>query len=175
MLLKSYLPLVREEVRTFANLGVAKAEELEQYGMVGLKKAIEMFDPDRAIPFEAFAKQRIRGAISDYLRTIHARRVRTATQSVPERLAGDLGSDMPISKAASREIWHAIEALPPNQKLVVGLHYCDGVTLKDMARILGVTPREVESLRDQAVRRVHTHLSLRSWLSGERNTHNAAS
>lgn len=169
MSLESYLPLVREEARAFANLRVARAEELERYGMIGLKKAIEMFDPDRAIPFEAFAKQRIRGAISDYLRTVHADRARTAAQPVPAALLRDIGSETPISRAAGMEIWHAIEALPPNQKLVVGLHYCEGVTLKDMGRILGVTEREVESLRDQAVRRVHTHLALRSWMNGERN------
>jgi hypothetical protein len=55
------------------------------------------------------------------------------------------------------------------------LHYCERVTIKDMGRILGVTEREADSLRDQALRRVHTHLSLLPWMDGERSTHDAAS
>jgi RNA polymerase sigma factor (sigma-70 family) len=175
MSLKSYLPLVREEARAFAKARVGRAEELERHGMIGLKKAVEMFDPDRAIPFEAFAKQRIRGAISDYLRTVHTGKAHAPTQPVPAALLHDIGIEASTSRGVGVEIWRAIEALPPNQKLVIGLHYCERVTIKDMGRILGVTEREAESLRDQALRRVHTHLSLLPWMDGERSTHDAAS
>ncbi|HET6781303.1 MAG TPA: sigma-70 family RNA polymerase sigma factor [bacterium] len=165
--LKTYLPLVREQARTFSDRR-ARTDELERYGLMGLMKAIEMFDPDRAIPFEAFAKQRIRGAMSDYLRTVAAGRAHAGTTPVPAMLLDDIGSDVPASRAASMEIWRSIEALPPNQKLIIGLHYCEAVTLKDVGRILGITEREAELLRNQALHSVHTHLSLRSWLDGNR-------
>src|SRR5688500_15099398 len=34
-----------------------------QYARVGLVEAIDSFDPDRSVPFEAFSSYRIRGAI----------------------------------------------------------------------------------------------------------------
>lgn len=171
--LNTYLPLVRQQARLFADRRVARAAELERYGLIGLKKAIEMFDPDRAIPFEAFARQRIRGAISDYLRTVTPGRTRTAAQPVPVALLRDIESPS-TSLGAGVEIWRAIEALPPSQKLVIGLHYCEGVSLKDMGRILEITQLEAQSLRDQALHSVRTHLSLRSWLNGERSHGDAA-
>ncbi|MGH2397349.1 MAG: sigma-70 family RNA polymerase sigma factor [bacterium] len=166
--LKAYLPLVREQARSFADQRVARTEELERYGLMGLMKAIEMFDPDRAVPFEAFAKQRIRGAMSDYLRTVAAGRARTVTTPVPGALLREIGSDVPASRAVNLEIWRSIEALPPSQKLIIGLHYYESITLKDVGRILGITEGEAQLLRSQAVHSVHTHLSLRSWLDGER-------
>ncbi len=171
--LKAYLPLVREQARSFADQRVARTEELERYGLMGLMKAIEMFDPDRAVPFEVFAKQRIRGAMSDYLRTVAAGRARTVTTPVPGALLREIGSPStplraPASRAVNLEIWRSIEALPPSQKLIIGLHYCESITLKDVGRILGITEGEAQLLRSQAVHSVHTHLSLRSWLDGER-------
>lgn len=166
--LKAYLPLVREQAQAFADRRAVKTAELERYGLMGLMKAIEMFDPDRAIPFEVFAKQRIQGAMSDYLRTMAAGRASAGTTPVPASLLRDIGSDGPASRAVALEIWRSIEALPPNQKLMIGLHYCEAITLKDVGRILGITELEAESLRSQAVHTLETHLSLRSWLDGER-------
>jgi len=171
--LKAYLPLVREQARAFADRRAAKMEELERYGLMGLMKAIEMFDPDRAVPFEVFAKQRIQGAMSDYLRTMAGGRASAGTTPVPASLLRDIGSPStplraPTSRAVGLEIWRSIEALPPNQKLIIGLHYCEAITLKDVGRILGITELEAESLRSQAVHTLEIHLSLRSWLDGER-------
>ena len=42
--------------------------ELVSFGTVGLIEAVERFDPDRGVPFESYAAQRIRGAILDGLR-----------------------------------------------------------------------------------------------------------
>lgn len=68
----AYLPLVRAHARQMAARVPAsvRSEDLEGYGMIGLLEAIDRFDPDRGIPFEAFARLRIRGAMYDYLRTL---------------------------------------------------------------------------------------------------------
>ena len=68
----SYLSLVRMQTRQMMRRLPAsvKAEDLEGYGMIGLLEAIDRFDPDRGIPFEVFARLRIRGAMYDYLRTL---------------------------------------------------------------------------------------------------------
>lgn len=68
----AYLPLVRAQARRMAGRvpPSVRAEDLEGYGMVGLLEALDRFDPNRGIPFEAFARLRIRGAMYDYLRTL---------------------------------------------------------------------------------------------------------
>ena len=68
----SYIALVRIQTRQLARRlpSSVKAEDLEGYGMIGLLEAIDRFDPSRGIPFEAFARLRIRGAMYDYLRTL---------------------------------------------------------------------------------------------------------
>src|SRR5438034_2755509 len=68
----AYLPLVRTQARQMTSRvpPTVKSEDLEGYGMIGLLEAIDRFDTDRGIPFEAFARLRIRGAMYDYLRTL---------------------------------------------------------------------------------------------------------
>lgn len=171
----AYLPLVSEQVQAFAERAPQKAEELPHYGVIGLLKAIEMFDQDRGVPFEPFARSRIRGAISDFLRTLAVGRARAGTgvrpsgrgeiPAVPVELLRDAGgATSGDGRALDDEVWRAIDALSVSHKLVIGLHYCDGVALKEVSRILGISRRDVQALREAALHSVRTHLSLRSWL-----------
>lgn len=181
-----YLPLVREQVKATADRVVrARVDELERYGMIGLLKAIDVFDPDRGAPFESFAPQRIRGAIADYRRTLALGRARAGRlhagqapeNRVPAALLRDAdgalhqmvqgGEAMGNGRSLEREVWRAIEALTVSQKLVIGLHYCEGVTLEEVGRVLDISRREVRALRDEALHSVRTQLSLRSWLDGD--------
>ncbi len=42
--------------------------DLYQYGILGLLKALDRFDPDRGVPFKAYAYKRINGEVIDALR-----------------------------------------------------------------------------------------------------------
>jgi RNA polymerase sigma factor for flagellar operon FliA len=222
----TYLPLVRAQARQMAARVPAsvRSEDLEGYGMIGLLEAIDRFDPDRGIPFEAFARLRIRGAMYDYLRTLdllprvarrhvhrlqaHARalarslgrpptdrelasatgweapsveRARTdalaghlvsldeigSSDRLPDGLVHDAGGDA-LARLERQErddiLWQAIQALPARLKLVVGLYYCEGLTLAEIGRVLGVTESRVSQMRAQALGMLRTHLALRSWL-----------
>lgn len=221
----AYLPLVRAQARQMASRipPSVRTEDLEGYGMIGLLEAIDRFDPDRGIPFEVFARLRIRGAMYDYLRTLDllprvarrkvhrvqaqsralmrvlgrtpthdelaqamgverqtvGRTLATAQDAVPvsleERvadrlppaLARDAGGDV-ISRveqqALDAELWRAIEALPPRHKVVVGLYYCEGLTLYEIGRVLGVTESRGSQMRREALEALRTHLALRAWL-----------
>src|SRR6266567_9625162 len=46
-------------------------EDLMGYGMIGLINAVDRFDPERGVRFEAFATPRIRGAVIDQLRQLN--------------------------------------------------------------------------------------------------------
>ncbi|MDP3767407.1 MAG: FliA/WhiG family RNA polymerase sigma factor [Dehalococcoidia bacterium] len=231
----SYLPLVHTQARILAGRvpPSVKAEDLEGYGMIGLLEAIDRFDPDRGIPFEAFARLRIRGAMYDYLRTLDllprvARRTVHRVQAeaiiltrrlgraptdeelaestgmaaarvdralvdahaatpvslegefgevdhLPAALARDAGGDVLTrleQEALDGELWRATAALPVRHKVVVGLYYCEGLTLAEIGRILGVTESRASQLRSEALETLRTHLSLRNWLDGARNNQN---
>lgn len=43
-------------------------EDLEQVGLLGLIRAAELYDPAQAVPFSAYARRHVRGAILHYLR-----------------------------------------------------------------------------------------------------------
>ncbi|MEJ7615055.1 MAG: sigma-70 family RNA polymerase sigma factor, partial [Candidatus Fervidibacter sacchari] len=69
-LVQAYLHLVKRVVARIKPLLPPSVEEgdLISYGLIGLLEAIDRFDQTRGVPFEAFATQRIRGAIVDGLR-----------------------------------------------------------------------------------------------------------
>jgi RNA polymerase sigma factor FliA len=66
-------------------------EDLISYGLLGLIRAIERFDPDREVKFETYAIPRIRGAIIDELRSMDwvPRSVRGRAREI-ERTIGEL-------------------------------------------------------------------------------------
>jgi RNA polymerase sigma factor for flagellar operon FliA len=69
LLLRHY-PLARKIARRkYHELPkVLELDDLVSAAVMGLIEAIERFDPTRGIPFEAYAKYRVRGAIVDALR-----------------------------------------------------------------------------------------------------------
>ncbi|MGV1004340.1 MAG: RNA polymerase sigma factor WhiG [Candidatus Nanopelagicales bacterium] len=90
-LIMQYAPLVRY-VAGRVRMGLPPSVEqgdLVSYGVFGLIDAIEKYDPSRAIKFETYAINRIRGAIIDELRSIDwiPRSVRTKARDV-ERAIG---------------------------------------------------------------------------------------
>lgn len=69
-LVLKYTWLVRSIVRRVSSVsgGYTEAEDLMSYGIIGLIKAVEKFDPEKGVTFETFATYRIRGEIIDYMR-----------------------------------------------------------------------------------------------------------
>jgi RNA polymerase sigma factor for flagellar operon FliA len=72
-LIIEYAPLVRFVVSRLGipSTSLLEAEDLISYGMIGLINAIDRFDPERGVRFEAFATARIRGAVIDQLRALN--------------------------------------------------------------------------------------------------------
>lgn len=228
----AYLPLVRAQARQMARRvpSSVKSEDLEGYGMIGLLEAIDRFDPDRGIPFEVFARLRIRGAMFDYLRTLdllprvarqNVHRVQTEAHALsrslgrrptdeelaratgmarrrvdraladaqaatplsleefadadrlPDALACDAGGDGLAHverQQRDAELWRAIDALPVRHKVVVGLYYCEGLTLWEIGRVLGVTESRVSQMRGESLAMLRTHLMIGTWRDADTYT-----
>jgi RNA polymerase sigma factor FliA len=100
--------------------------ELVSAGMVGLVEAADRFDPARGIPFSRFAATRIRGAMLDSVRTAD-----WAPRSV-RAMARD-------AEAAEQHLASKLGRTPE---------------LSEVAEAVGVTPGELDQLRDQINRGV---------------------
>jgi RNA polymerase sigma factor for flagellar operon FliA len=92
-LIMHYIHLVRFVV---GRLGIPTtstmdSEDLLSYGVIGLINAIDRFEPDRGIKFEAYATTRIRGAVIDQLRALNwmPRSAVTRSRQI-ERVLADL-------------------------------------------------------------------------------------
>lgn len=96
-LILAYSPIVKYAAGRIASRMPAHVElaDLVSYGLGGLIQAVERFEPDRGISFEAYAGTRIRGAIVDELRSLdwvprsirrEARQIEEATVLLSARL-----------------------------------------------------------------------------------------
>ena len=52
----------------------------------------------------------------------------------------------------------AVQRLPEREKIVIGLYYCEGLTLKDIGKVLGVTESRVSQLYTRAWSRLIARL-----------------
>ncbi len=66
-LINTYRPLAEHIARQFMDTG-EPLEDLVQYALIGLIKAVDGYDPDRGVEFTTYAWYHIRGEISHYLR-----------------------------------------------------------------------------------------------------------
>ena len=67
-LVEGHLGLVRPIAAHYAASSSEWREDLEQVGLLGLIRAADLYDSSRAVPFSAYARRHIRGAVLHHLR-----------------------------------------------------------------------------------------------------------
>ena len=105
----SYLPMLKGVVRSVKGRvpSTVDGESLEAAAMLGLLQAFDGFDPSKGVPFETYARIRVRGAVQDELRGLdhltrrQRRRVRSVNQTreAIERETGVLRTTRPSPPA----------------------------------------------------------------------------
>jgi RNA polymerase sigma factor for flagellar operon FliA len=131
-LVRQHLPLVHHVVSAMRSGLPAhvSADDLVSAAMVGLLQAVRGFDEARGVPFPAYAKQRIRGAVLDELRSVDwatrslrskdrsLRDVEQATGAGLEQAAAAVGLSVDEARQVRADVHRAsvvsIDALAPD-------------------------------------------------------------
>lgn len=150
--------------------GSISIEELVSAGNVGLLRAIDRYEPKRGLSFSTYARQRIRGAMLDWLRELqwpyrysadrHGADRKwqismSATTQVREsnrgRCLGDFLTDQrqpdPAASVEAKDVFdRLIDVLDPSEQLVIRLMYRAGMSQVEASRVIGVTFSRVSQM-----------------------------
>jgi RNA polymerase sigma factor for flagellar operon FliA len=161
---------------------VQERDDLVSAGVIGLIDAVDRFDHSRGVPFEAFARVRIQGAVIDELRRLDGRtrlfwkRVREGTaaeDSMPPAISLDrlleaggepAGSDM-TAALLEQDLWNdvgiALMTLPRRERSVLQRYYGASRTLREIGSEMGVSEARVCQLHARAIAQLRRMLMMR--------------
>jgi RNA polymerase sigma factor for flagellar operon FliA len=168
-LIERYLPLARTLSRRVRAVGtpVTDGDDLASAAFLGLIDAVDRFEPNRGVPFEAYASLRIRGAMIDELRRTgdRARNVEAEDQPRTVSLDGLLEEewrdllptvDDGFDDAFEREdlrgrVQGALEHLPPRQRELLARYYAESLTLREAGQRMGISEARACQLHGRAI------------------------
>ncbi len=174
-LIVRYLPLARYVASTIPVYDRTKFsyDDFVSWACIGLIDAIEKFNPGRAIKFETYAISRIRGSILDNIRrmtrnhpVLSLEQILENTASVPPAFVRAEGKEENIFAFAEmreqREILAGvIDGLKKDEQRVIMLYYYEGLTMKEIADIMGLTEGRISQIHAGALRNMKAGLTKR--------------
>ncbi len=125
-----------------AGITVTSREDLESAGLVGLIDAVDRYQPERGVPFEAYAALRVRGAVLDELRAATGGRRNEA----PTQLSLDALLDEGDHKLPSVD-----ETGPQRQRVVLARYYGQSLGLREAGKSMGVSEARACQLHGRAI------------------------
>jgi RNA polymerase sigma factor for flagellar operon FliA len=154
----------------------AQRPDVYSFGLLGLLDAVDKFRPELGHRFETYGSRRIRGAMSDGIRSLQwlPRRANQAASRVIEKVvtidfqtartpvgvrledtlkdpdAQEVSAGLELA-ADHEEVLEAVELLPEREAFVVKAHYYQDRRLADIGAELGVTESRVCQLHRRAL------------------------
>lgn len=152
-LILSYQPIVAS---TLLKLKPAEAyfEDCFSEGLLALIKSVDDFKPALGVPFAAYARIRVKGAMLDLLRG-HSRNRRNDDAADLNRLfaIASTGGDA-FSQEMFAEILRASARLDGKERKVIESLYIEGKTRDETADQIGVSPSRISQLHARALKRI---------------------
>ncbi len=159
-------------------------DELISLGYMGLVEAQARFDPDRGVPFPAFAAGRIRGAMLDWLRQLdpvsrdERARLRQSGEQASIRLVDFAHAenrpapepqavDELLDHERRQQLWRALGRLSPRHRHVVQRYFFDEVPLRVIGEELGVTESRVCQIVSEVTARLRSLVDDEDSISAE--------
>lgn len=174
-LILEYAPFARRLVArmSVAQRSVAQREDLVSVGVIGMIQAVDRYDPDKRVPFEAFAAVRVRGAVIDELRRLSvvsrdrdvpglppALSIDTLVAEGLEPCDEDAGLIDPLLDADLREdLAASLQTLPSRERFVLHAYYIERRRMCEIGKDLGLTEARVSQIHSQAVGRLRRALA----------------
>jgi len=182
----SHLALVEPLVRHYGNRCAESLDDLRQVALEGLIHAAERFNVSRQVPFAAYARPHIRGALLHYLRDRahliriprrmqeqHAReKASTLTLGGPSALQPlsrrviisqeeleALGAVQPEPVGQDPSVGDLLQELPPKQRRLVQLVVLQGRSLRAVAQDHGISASTVHRQLRQALEQLRRQLN----------------
>jgi|GEM_PF-107633 len=129
-------------------------DDLIGEGMVVLVNAVDQFDPTHGIKFETYAIVHIRSAILEMLRGNN-----TAPHLVRDPLSEETDlEDATTIQERQRALAVAIDRLPERERVILALYYHEGLTFKEIGKILSISEARVYQIHSQAIMRLRSYL-----------------
>ncbi len=106
-----HLFLVRRVANHYAACTAERRDDLQQVGALGLIRAAERYDSQSAVPFAAFARPHIRGAVLHYLRDVAP--LLRLSRRLHERAYQLNRQGTRTAELDSLRSWQMVQLLPP--------------------------------------------------------------
>jgi RNA polymerase sigma factor (sigma-70 family) len=164
--IRDHLGVVYSIARAFA-AGLpawVELEDVEQQGMLGLIVAAKSYNRALGVPFEAWARVKIRGYVLSYLREERGYRETACLEDAPEPAAWPLEEveERDAHDQLAGRVWWAVESLEPRQRRILELLYIEGRTMVEIAEAWGCSKSQIGLLRRRAL------ATLRRWAARQR-------
>lgn len=183
-----HMRLVQPLARHYAKKSGQDVDDLQQVGLLGLLRAAELYECRRRIPFSAFARPHIRGAILHYLRDKAAiirmpRSVQDSSQDIGTGFnAASQGrrliplTDEVISNETDicdllmrvedrQKLANAMHQLPGNERNALVQVILDGQSLRKVAQQTGVSAMTIQRRVKRGLRQLRQHLNIQLELA----------
>lgn len=85
-----------------------------------------------------------------WLLTCAANQCKSHLRSFWRRNVGELDEAVPFREESDREVWDAIQRLPPKYRIVVHLYYWEGLDQGEIGTMLGITRTAVQTRMSRA-------------------------
>jgi RNA polymerase sigma factor for flagellar operon FliA len=140
-------------------------DDVVQAALIGLWEAAQRWCPDVGVPFWVYARTRIHGSVVDELRRLSGRRGRVQAVSLNESVDGNMSrleavgeEEAGYAKLEDEQeadlVLELMGELPERLRLVLWLRHCEGLTLREIGEIMGVTEGRVCQLVYEAMNRM---------------------
>jgi len=132
----------------------ADIDELVQQGIMIALEQRERYMPERGVPFLAFIKPRVFGAMIDLLRAAGAGSRAAASISELGEEDEESALEIIIRQEDMKTLAHAVDSLAADERTAISLFYLEELTNKEVAMVMAIDESRATRLRKRGIRRL---------------------
>ena len=153
----------RTALRLRQRMPWAEVDDLVQHGIMTALEMRDRYAPERGVPFDAFIKPRVFGAMVDSLRRTGsmARRDATASQQQEDDVTPS-ALEIAIQTEDVAVLAAGIEELPDAERTAISLFYFNELSNKEVAHVMQTDESRASRLRQRALARLNQFIVSRS-------------